>query len=175
MEKITSHIDKFEKHSHNKSNDLDLYLKPLNTAYSAIIITDNNQHDNPIIYCNTAFETISGYSHNEIIGHNCRFLQAQDRSQPERQIIKDSIIRGEECKVEIRNYRKDGTLFWNELFISPVKNDEGKVTHFIGVQNDITARKKAEHDLREEKSHAEQKIQERTKELRSEERRVGKA
>lgn len=169
MEKNTSHIDKLKQHIHNKSNDLDLYLKALNSAYSGIIITDNMQHDNPIIYCNTAFETISGYSHNEIIGHNCRFLQAQDRSQPERQIIKDSIIRGEECKVEIRNYRKDGTLFWNELFISPVKNDEGKVTHFIGVQNDITARKKAEHDLREEKSHVEQKIQERTKELQDKE------
>jgi len=84
-------------------NELNIYLKALNTAYSGIIITDNLQHDNPIIYCNKAFENISGYSHDEIIGHNCRFLQAQDRSQPERYILKDCIKNGEECKIEIRN------------------------------------------------------------------------
>ena len=85
------------KKSASGINDLNLYLKALNSAYSGIIITDNLQHDNPIIYCNKAFETISGYSHDEIIGHNCRFLQAQDRSQKERAMIKDCITRGEEC------------------------------------------------------------------------------
>ncbi|WP_312789611.1 PAS domain S-box protein [Sphingobacterium sp.] len=157
------------KKSASGINDLNLYLKALNSAYSGIIITDNLQHDNPIIYCNKAFETISGYSHDEIIGHNCRFLQAQDRSQKERAMIKDCIARGEECKIEIRNYRKDGTLFWNELFISPVKNEAGEVTHFIGVQNDITPRKRAEHDLLEEKADVELKIQQRTKELQDKE------
>ncbi|MGE8301448.1 MAG: PAS domain S-box protein, partial [Sphingobacterium paramultivorum] len=169
MRKNASGIDNSKQRIENKNNDLDLYLKALNSAYSGIIITDNLQYDNPIIYCNKAFETISGYAHDEIIGHNCRFLQAQDRSQAERSMIKESIERGEECKIEIRNYRKDGTLFWNELFISPVKNDEGQVTHFIGVQNDISDRKKAEHDLREEKSHVELKIQQRTKELQDKE------
>ncbi|HCX57808.1 MAG TPA: hypothetical protein DHU90_14740, partial [Sphingobacterium sp.] len=135
MKKNASCINNSTQRTENKNNDLDLYLKALNSAYSGIIITDNLQYDNPIIYCNKAFETISGYAHDEIIGHNCRFLQAQDRSQAERKIIKESIERGEECKIEIRNYRKDGTLFWNELFISPVKNEEGQVTHFIGVQN----------------------------------------
>ncbi|MFY7815869.1 MAG: PAS domain S-box protein, partial [Chryseobacterium taeanense] len=118
-----------------------------------------------IVYCNKAFENISGYSHDEIIGHNCRFLQSQDRSQPERQYIKEAIRQGKDSRVEIRNYKKNGDLFWNELFISPVKNDDGVITHFIGVQNDITERKKAEHELREEKSSVERKIQERTKEL----------
>ncbi|WP_312336468.1 PAS domain S-box protein [Sphingobacterium sp.] len=169
MKKNASGINNPKQRIENKNNDLDLYLKALNSAYSGIIITDNLQYDNPIIYCNKAFETISGYAHNEIIGHNCRFLQAQDRSQAERKMIKESIERGEECKIEIRNYRKDGTLFWNELFISPVKNEEGQVTHFIGVQNDISDRKKAEHDLREEKSYVELKIQQRTKELQDKE------
>jgi len=169
MRKNASGINNSKQRIENKNNDLDLYLKALNSAYSGIIITDNLQYDNPIIYCNKAFETISGYAHDEIIGHNCRFLQAQDRSQAERKIIKESIARGEECKIEIRNYRKDGTLFWNELFISPVKNDDGQVTHFIGVQNDISDRKKAEYDLREEKSHVELKIQQRTKELQDKE------
>lgn len=142
-----------------------IYLQALNSARSGIIITDNRQPDNPIIYCNKAFEDISGYSHNEIIGHNCRFLQAQDRGQQERQLIKHAVKNGQECKVEIRNYRKNGTLFWNELIISPVKDENGEVTHFIGVQNDITDRKKTENELREEKSSVEKKILERTKEL----------
>ena len=142
-----------------------IYLQALNSARSGIIITDNRQPDNPIIYCNNAFENITGYSHNEIIGHNCRFLQAQDRSQPERQIIKDAVKNGDECILEIRNYKKNGTLFWNELIISPVKDIEGNVTHFIGVQNDITERKRLENEMREEKVSVEKKIIERTKEL----------
>ncbi|MDF2553925.1 MAG: domain S-box protein [Chryseobacterium sp.] len=149
----------------NLENHIDIYLKALNSANSGIIITDNTQPDNPIIYCNKAFETITGYHHNEIIGHNCRFLQSQDRSQPERSILKDCIKNGKECKVEIRNYRKNGKLFWNELYVSPVQNDAGEITHFIGVQNDITERKKSEYELREEKASVEKKIQMRTQEL----------
>lgn len=146
-------------------NNIDIYLQALNSANSGIIITDNTQPDNPIIYCNKAFEIITGYSHNEIIGHNCRFLQQEDRNQEERQIIKDCISQEKECKIEMRNYRKNGTLFWNELYISPVRNSDNEVTHFIGVQNDITDRKRAENELREEKTSVEKKIKQRTKEL----------
>lgn len=146
-------------------NNIDIYIQALNSANCGIIITDNTQPDNPIIYCNNAFESMTGYSYDEIIGHNCRFLQAQDRSQPERQYLKDCIIKGNECRVEIRNYKKNGHLFWNELFISPVKDNAGKITYFIGVQNDITERKRSEYELREEKSSVEKKIRERTKEL----------
>jgi len=146
-------------------NNIDIYIQALNSANCGIVITDNTQPDNPIIYCNKAFETMTDYSYDEIIGHNCRFLQAQDRSQSERQFLRECIINGDECRVEIRNYKKNGNLFWNELFISPVKNKEGKVTHFIGVQNDITERKRTEHELLAEKSSIERKIRERTKEL----------
>ncbi|CAD7797766.1 Signal-transduction histidine kinase senX3 [Chryseobacterium aquaeductus] len=150
-------------------NNLDLYLMALNSANSGIIITDNLQPDNPIIYCNRAFEKITGYKHDEIIGHNCRFLQLQDRSQSERQEIKKSIKEGTECRVQIRNYKKNGKLFWNELFVSPVKNERGEITHFIGVQNDITEAKKNEHELREEKASIERKIEDRTKQLKDNE------
>lgn len=153
-------------HNNNTiNNNLTIYLQALNSTNCGIIITDNTQRDNPIIYCNKAFETITGYSTDQIIGHNCRFLQAQDRSQEERQQLRESIKKGENCRVEIRNYRKNGNLFWNELFISPVKNEDGVITHFIGVQNDITDKKKAEYELREEKNSVEKKITERTKEL----------
>lgn len=155
-----------EEINNRLGNNVDIYLQALNSARSGIIITDNTQRDNPIIYCNKAFENITGYRHDQIIGHNCRFLQLHDRNQPERNLLKESIKNGEECRVEIRNYKKNGDLFWNELYISPVKDNAGNITLFIGVQNDITARKKAEHELREEKASVEKKIMERTKELR---------
>ena len=164
-------MDTLKQDFNTMSNDLNdnIYLHALNSANSGIIITDNMLPDNPIIYCNKAFEKITGYSHNEIIGHNCRFLQAQDRMQEERDFIKTAVKNGEECRVEIRNYRKNGTLFWNELIISPVVKADGTVTHFIGVQNDITERKKAENELREEKASVDKKILERTKELQDNE------
>ncbi|RYF26005.1 MAG: PAS domain-containing protein [Flavobacteriales bacterium] len=143
-----------------------LLTQALDASISGVIITDHLQPDNPIIYCNNAFEKISGYNRQEIIGHNCRFLQAEDRDQPQRKILADSVKEGTECRVEIRNYRKNGDLFWNELYMSPVKDKTGAITHFIGVQNDVTERKKAEHDLRQQKVLMEQKVAERTASLK---------
>lgn len=160
---------KFDLSGHSIDKDFELLTKALDASISGIIITDNRQRDNPIVYCNSAFEKISGYSRNEIIGHNCRFLQAEDRNQEERKVISEAVKNEKECVVEIRNYRKNGDLFWNELYMSPVKNSSGEVTHFIGVQNDITERKKAEHDLRHQKSVMEKKIQERTVALKDSE------
>jgi len=137
--------------------------RALDSSSSGIVLTDNQQPDNPIIYCNKTFETMTGYSRNEIIGHNCRFLQGKDRSQKSRDIIRESISKGENCVVEIRNYRKNGEFFWNELYLSSIKNNKGEVTHFIGVQNDISRRKKAELDLLKHQEEMELKITDRTK------------
>ncbi len=149
--------------------DFELLTKALDASISGIVITDNLQPDNPIIYCNKAFETLSGYPRQEIIGHNCRFLQNQDRNQNEKLIIKNAILKGEDCTVEIRNYRKNGDLFWNELYISPIKNTVGEITNFIGVQNDVTRRKKAELALLQHQEVMERRIEERTKNIRESE------
>lgn len=167
-------MDKFIKGKFNLSGDslsanFKLLTQALDASISGIIITDNTQPDNPIVYCNVAFEVISGYTRNEIIGHNCRFLQADDRDQLERKVLAKSVKEGSECRVIIRNYRKNGELFWNELYMSPVKNDAGEVSHFIGVQNDVTDRKKLEHDLRQQKLQMEQKVAERTAALKDSE------
>lgn len=167
-------MDTFKNGNFNLSEDsnqenFELLTKALDASISGIIITDNQQPDNPIVYCNTAFEKISGYKRNEIIGHNCRFLQADDRAQQGRDVLANAVKDGLECVVEIRNYKKNGDLFWNELYMSPVKNAVGEITHFIGVQNDVTERKKAEHDLRHQKSMMEKKIEERTLALRDSE------
>lgn len=116
---------------------------------NGILITDARQPDNPIVYCNPAFERMTGYSRDEIIGRNCRFLQADDRDQAERKEIRRAIKNGREVHTVLRNYRKDGTLFWNELHIAPVRDEQGELTHFVGIQNDITERVQAEQALTE--------------------------
>ncbi|RYY37984.1 MAG: PAS domain S-box protein [Sphingobacteriaceae bacterium] len=149
--------------------DLTLLVRALDASVSGIILTDNQQPDNPIIYCNKAFEEISGYSRQEIIGHNCRFLQKHDRNQPQREVLRKAIAAGENAFVEIRNYRKDGSLFWNELYMSAIKDDAGNTCYFIGVQNDITRRKKAESELHQQKKVMEQRVEERTRSLKESE------
>lgn len=152
----------------NSNIDIDLIAKAIDATVTGIIITDNLQDDNPIIYCNAAFEKMTGYNRNEIIGHNCRFLQKEDRSQMERFELKDAIEQGKDITVEIRNYQKDGTLFWNELHVSPVFGSKNEVTHFIGVQHDISDKKKFQEDLMLSKKSMESKIIERTQTLQAE-------
>jgi PAS domain S-box-containing protein len=113
---------------------------------NGIVITDPKVPDNPIVYVNPAFEGISGYSADEVLGHNCRFLQAEDRDQPALDELREALTEGRECRVVLRNYRKDGTPFWNELYVSPVHDEDGRLTNFVGVQNDVTERRRIEEE-----------------------------
>lgn len=117
-------------------------------ASNAIIITDPRLPDNPIIFCNPAFETITGYLPEEAIGRNCRFLQGKDTDPATLHKLRSAIRDGHECQVVIKNYRKDGNFFWTELTISPVRDAFGQVINYIGVQSDITLRKQAEEELK---------------------------
>ncbi|MGB5499556.1 MAG: PAS domain S-box protein [Maribacter sp.] len=123
-----------------------LYVRnrALEAAGNGIIIADAQQPNRPIIYTNDAFSHITGYGKSEVLGKNCRFLQNGDRDQKEIGIIRKAIKDGQPCHEVLRNYKKDGTLFWNELTITPLYNDQGSLTHFIGVQSDVTQSKKAE-------------------------------
>lgn len=123
---------------------LRLNERAMAAASNGIVITDASRLENPIIYCNPAFERMTGYSQKEILGHNCRFLQGVDTDPAVRAQIRQVLRQEQECRVTIKNYRKDGTYFWNELAISPVKDARGQLTHFIGVQADITERKQKE-------------------------------
>jgi len=116
---------------------------------NGIIITDPELPDNPIVYANPAFERISGYAVEEVLGRNCRFLQGEERDQPALDELRAALAEERECRVVLRNYRRDGTPFWNELYVSPVHDDEGRLTNFVGVQNDITERRRIEERLRE--------------------------
>jgi PAS domain S-box-containing protein len=126
--------------------NLMLKSQALESASNGIIITDASLEDNPIIYFNSAFEKLTGYSSEEILHKNCRFLQADDKDQEGTVILRNAIKKGESCHAIIRNYKKDGRLFWNDLYVTPIKDKKGNVTHFIGIQNDITARKRADQE-----------------------------
>lgn len=121
-----------------------LRTKALESARNGIVITDALKNDNPVIYSNSAFQNLTGYSGEEILNHNCRFLQGEDRNQEALKKLRKAIKNGESCQATLRNYKKDGTLFWNDLYIFPITNSKGIVTNFIGIQNDVTLRKKAE-------------------------------
>ena len=118
-------------------------------SVNGVVITDARLPDNPIVYVNPGFEQMTGYPAGEAVGKNCRFLQNEDRDQPALEELREAIREGRECQVVLRNYKKDGTLFWNELSVSPVHDEEGRLANFVGVQNDITGRKQAEEALRE--------------------------
>jgi PAS domain S-box-containing protein len=123
-----------------------LRSEALQSAGNGIIISDALEKDHPIIYFNPAFELLTGYGSEDVLGKNCRFLQGDDREQEGISSIRQAIERGESCQVILRNYKKDGVLFWNDLSITPIKDSTGKTTHYIGILNDITTRKQAEQE-----------------------------
>lgn len=129
---------------------LRLMERAIAASSNGIVLTDANQLDNPIIYVNPAFEVMTGYQAHEVIGYNCRFLQGADVHQPALAELRSALQEHRECHVILRNYRKDGTLFWNELYVAPVFDAEGYLTHFVGIQTDITQRKQSEEALRQQ-------------------------
>ncbi|UST91154.1 MULTISPECIES: PAS domain-containing protein [Pseudomonas] len=117
----------------------------INASNDGIVVAEKEgEQDNILIYVNPAFERMTGYSSEEILYQDCRFLQAGDRDQPSLQLIRETLREGGSCREILRNYRKDGTPFWNELSLSTVKNAEDGQTYFIGVQKDVTVQVKAQ-------------------------------
>ncbi len=117
-----------------------LFKSALDATTCGVLLTDYLQPDNPIVYANEGFCKLSGYRRDEILGRNCRFLQGSDRGQPEIVVVRRAIEEGRACQVTMRNYRRDGSLFWNDLVLAPIWNAAGVLTHFVGVQNDVTDR-----------------------------------
>jgi len=120
----------------------------LNHCVNGVTLSDPDQEDTPIIYANEAFERLTGYSQDEIIGRNCRFLQGSDKDQPQLDILRQALSKKEGCSVTLRNYRKDGTLFHNRLEITPLHDNKGDLLYYLGVQYDITYKVDAEEEIR---------------------------
>jgi len=147
--KITHYLA--EKEDITLQKDLEermrLFAQVIELGSSSIVICDAQKEDNPITYVNPAFEKMTGYTNEEVAGKNCRFLQGEDTNQPGLQAIRYGLKTGKECRALLRNYRKDGNPFWNEIRITPVKDERGTVTHFIGSSDDVTELRKMQGEL----------------------------
>lgn len=131
-----------------------------------MVITDPAQDDNPMVFCNVAFQTLTGYSRAEIIGRNCRFLQGPDSDAGAVAKVREAIDAGHDVDVDILNYRKDGSTFWNALYLSPVRDQGGAIRFFFASQMDVTERVEAQKIISDQKHLVEQEVERRTADLR---------
>ena len=140
----------FRQHSRNiiVEEKLRLMQSGIDSCSNGIVITGTPDTDYTIIYANKAFLKMTGYSMDELLSQNCRILQKNDRDQAELEKIRVALIQGVEGCAILRNYRKDGSLFWNEIYVSPILDNRNKITHYLGVQNDVTQRYEMEALLR---------------------------
>ncbi len=130
---------------------------PLGDAYTAdvlgavvrmsplpMVLTDPNQADCPIIFCNRAFVRLTGYTEEDVVGRNCRLLQGEDTDPASVRLLGDAVRSGRETQVDLWNYRKDGSRFWNSMFVGPVRDAEGRLLYWFGSQTDSSSRRAAE-------------------------------
>ena len=143
----------------------DPFASAIRAMRVAAIVTDATQADNPIIFANDAFLRLTGYPRDEVIGRNCRFLQGVDTDPLERARLRAAISAGQDVACELLNYRKDGSTFWNALYLSPVRDSSGAITHFFGSQLDVSEKKRIEFQWNERQHDLEQLVADRTREL----------
>ena len=124
--------------------DDDALDRAIAAATNGIVLSDPRLPDCPIVYTNEAFLQMTGYAEDEVVGRNCRFLQGAETDPETIRVLREAVRAERPCQVSILNYRKDGTSFWNEVTVSPVRDAKGGLTHFVGIQTDVTARQTAE-------------------------------
>ena len=122
--------------------------KILDSCVNGVTLADPDQEDLPLVYVNKAFEQITGYTLEETVGKNCRFLQGNEHDQAGVQQLRDAIKNRKPVEVVLRNYRKNGELFYNHLLVSPLFDSHGNLLYFLGVQFDITPQIRAEEEIK---------------------------
>lgn len=127
----------------------DIFFAAVQMSRMPMVLSDPHQPDNPIIFCNQAFEQLVGYPQEEIIGRNCRFLQGENTDRDTIADIRKALANGEDVHEEVLNYRKDGSAFWNALFISPVNDTNGNLVYHFASQLNVTRRREAEAVLQQ--------------------------
>ncbi|TPG42382.1 PAS domain-containing protein [Sphingomonas koreensis] len=143
----------------------DPFAAAIRATRMPMVITDPRRADNPIVFANEAFQHLSGYGREEIIGRNCRFLQGPDTDPATVTAIRDAIEAETDIQIDILNYRKDGSSFWNALYLGPVRNAQGAIQFFFASQLDVTDRVEAQRLIREQKAIVEAEVHRRTADL----------
>jgi diguanylate cyclase (GGDEF)-like protein/PAS domain S-box-containing protein len=120
--------------------DVDFYRRMLESSPVGVVLVDAQDAGHPVAYVNPGFEALTGYAAADLIGKNLRLLQSDDRDQDARHRLREALAKGETCRVLLRNYRKDGSVFWNETTVIPLRDAEGRITHFVGHHRDAGER-----------------------------------
>ncbi len=120
----------------------------IDASNDGIVVAEQEGDDNILIYANPAFERLTGYAAEDILYQDCRFLQGEDRDQAGLDAIRQAVKAQQPCRQIIRNYRKDGSAFWNELSITPVFNAADQLTYYIGIQKDVTEQVEAQERVK---------------------------
>jgi PAS domain S-box-containing protein len=148
---VSSALDAFVQQQDRMRDEADLRLRDraIQAVSQGIVIVDPTLPDRPIVFASPGFEQLTGYEAAEVLGRNCRFLQGPETDPAAVAAIRRVVAEGRGCTTELLNYRKDGTPFWNELTISPVRAPDGGLTHLVGVQTDVTERHRLEEHFRQ--------------------------
>jgi diguanylate cyclase (GGDEF)-like protein/PAS domain S-box-containing protein len=137
---------------HQMRQRLQLMERAVDSAREGVVLVNMRRDDEPIVYVNRGFENLTGYDREEAMGRNCRFLQG-DRTDPKQVAdIRQAIDAREETTIELQNQRKDGEWFWNELSLSPVEDESGTITHYVGIQRDVSRRIAIERENAQQRS-----------------------
>lgn len=137
----------------NKNITFEHLVHVVEMVNDGVMIIDATLDEHPIVYVNYAFQTLTGYLSEEVLGKNCRFLHGDKTDQPALEVLRQAFSGNRSCRVDLENCRKNGTSFWSELSITPFFNADGKLTHYLGIQKDITQRKAFEKSLHLESQH----------------------
>jgi len=133
------------------AEELALKERAMDEAPAGITITDADRPDNPLVYVNDQFEAVTGYHKGEVVGRNCRFLQGTDTDPDDVAVLRAAVEEERADGVVLRNYRKDGEEFWNEVHVAPIRHDDGTVCNYVGFQLDVTERVEAKLALEDER------------------------
>ncbi len=150
---------------HASTGKGDPFAAAIRATRMPMIITDPRQPDNPIVFSNDAFLKLTGYTREELLGNNCRFLQGPDTDRAKVEKVREAIRQNRDISVDLLNYRKDGSTFWNALYISPVVDEQGVVQFFFASQLDVSDRKDVEAGIQAAKDHFEREFRDRSRDL----------
>lgn len=139
----------------HRADELTLKTQAMDEAPLGITIADITHDDDPLIYANAGFEDLTGYPEEEALGRNCRFLQGENTDPEPVARMRSAIESRESVQVELQNYRKDGTPFWNEVTLAPIPEENGRVRYYVGFQQDVTDRKEYARRLQEQRDDLE--------------------
>jgi len=159
-----------EMHRLDASNDP--FAAAVRATRMPMLITDPRQPDNPIIFANDAFERLTGYGRDETLGQNCRFLQGPGTNDDDITRIRMAIAKREPIEIDLLNYRKDGSTFWNRLLISPVFRGDGELTYFFASQFDVSPDRRRMGELETSRAELESEVERRMLDLANNESRL---